>query len=93
MPSNSALQKQSFKGHKKSLSAVKSKTKINSVNNRLYKTPARVPGKVGMSRKSSIEGLFLPKIYGNEGSPAKGLGLNNKNKKALYNSIDYAGPP
>ena len=53
--------------------------------------------KKGISRKSSIEGLFLPKIYsGNEtdNNQAKGLGLSGaKNKKNLYNSIDYGNAP
>ena len=61
------------------MSAVKSKSKINSVHNRLYnnKTPMMPKSnKKGMSRKSSIEGLFLPKIYsGNETDGAKPLGL------------------
>ena len=49
-----------------------------------------------MSRKGSIEGLFLPKIYAGHESDnnVKGIGLNaTKNKKNLYNSIDYGNIP
>ena len=46
------------------MSALKSKSKINSVNNRVYKTPGGGSvAKKGFTRKASVEGLFLPQIY------------------------------
>ena len=75
------------------MSAIKGN--INSVHNRLYKTPLNVMTKKTVStisRKSSIEGLFLPKIYAGHESDNKALGLGGKNKRALYNSIDYTNP-